>query len=317
MRKPDLCYSSSDKKYYRIKNVKTGEYLNYSGSKDGKGKPTAVPLTTVATPGEGAIFFFHREGIVLGDGYGLCNSVSSTTYTLNNLDTYDWETTNTNSQNFHVEVSADGDALYIYHSKTENEVSVNKYWRFDTESQTVKYGETDDYAEWMFEPVLSAPTITNGSSKDSWYVIRNSSTGKFLHFNKEEQTIETVTAPDSCSLFLLKGESLENGVNLYNYSAKSNIARNLRIIGTSDNKYFISYSGDIEGNDIYKAEVDGAVGVGTFDENSEWDFEQITNFRETFGHQFYSTNDIEESINEIENILSKVTTYDNTPNRIA
>lgn len=311
VRKPDLCYSSSDKKYYRIKNVKTGEYLNYSGSKDGKGKPTAVPLTTVATPGEGAIFFFHREGIVLGDGYGLCNSVSSTTYTLNNLDTYDWETTNTNSQNFHVEVSADGDALYIYHSKAVNEESVKKYWRFDTESQTVKYGDTDDYAEWMFEPIASTPAVTNESAKESWYVIRNSSTGKFLHFNKEEQEIETVTAPDSCSLFLLKGESMEYGINLYNYVARANIAQDLRVIGTSDNKYFISHDGNIEGDDIYKAEANGAVGAGVFGETSEWDFEKITNFREVFGHQFYSTDSIEGSIVEIEKVLleNKVSFY--------
>ena len=68
VRKPDLSYSSASLKYYRIKNTKTGEYLNYSGSKDSKGKPTAAPLTTVTTPGEGSVFFLYREGVVLGDG---------------------------------------------------------------------------------------------------------------------------------------------------------------------------------------------------------------------------------------------------------
>lgn len=290
VRMPDLCTTSSARKYYYIRNVKTGEYLHYSGGKSTNGSPEAVPLTTVAAPDEGSVFFFYRGGIVLGSGYGLCNSVSSSSYTLKDLDTYEWEATGTNAPTFQVKTADSGNGLYIYNSETIDDVSVYKYWRYDAESGTVRYGDTDEYAEWVFECIPHAPQVSDVSVKQDtlWYVVRNTSTGKYLRYNEEERLVNTVMAPDSCSLFFFVGESMSDGADMYNYAARGYVESGLKIIETEENRYFISKSGDISGGDIYNADENGDVNVGGFGVSSEWEFERVYNFREIFGHQFES-----------------------------
>ncbi|MBO5880257.1 MAG: hypothetical protein J6Q57_01220 [Paraprevotella sp.] len=314
VRQPDLSYDRNTLKKYRIKNVKTGEYLSYTGVKDGLGRPAAVPLTMTATADDtNTVFFFYREGIILGNGYGLCNSVSSTDYSLKDLDTYVWETTGTNAKTFLVENAADGKSLLIYNTVTQGDATINKYWRYNVEDGVVGYGDADEYAYWEFECLLDIPVISDVSIKKDtiWYVVRNASKGKYLHYDAGSRMVNAVMAPDSCSLFYLTGETLGGGVNLYNYAAQTNLETGLRIIETGDNRFFISRSGDISGVDLYKLDIHGNLTIGEFDDSSEWEFERIANFREIFGHQFVNSNVVEFFNVQMEEILqsTKVAFY--------
>lgn len=314
VRQPELSYNDKTIKRYRIKNVKTGEYLCYTGVKDGKGCPTTVPLTVTATADDmSTVFFLHREGITLGNGYGLCNSVSSTNYSLKDLDTYAWEITGTNAKTFLVETAADGKSLLIYNTVTQGDATINKYWRYNAEDGVVGYGNSDEYAYWEFECLLDIPKVSDVSIKKDtiWYVVRNASNGKYLHYDTGSRMVNTVTAPDSCSLFYLTGETLEGGVNLYNYAAQTNLESGLRIIETEGSRFFISKSGDVNGEDLYKLDVQGNLTIGTFDGTSEWEFERVSNFREIFGHQFLNSKVVEFFNAQMEEILqsTKVSFY--------
>ena len=311
VRKPDLSMSSTQLKNYYIRNVKTGEYLYYSGTKQNNGCPETVPLTTVGTKEPGTVFSLYRPSPALGTGYGLCNSISGTKYLLGSLSTYEWTSIDAKELPiFQVETAANGESLYIYNSSGDND---KKYWRYNPETSVVEYGDADEYSTWVFEPISVAPqtTVSGDSNNAFWFVIKNSSTENFLHFDKNSLTMGTVAAPDSCSLFFLV-DSTEVGVNLYSYVAGTYVETGLRIIETEDKRYFISKSGDITANDIYKTDANGDLAVGDFGPTSEWEFERITNFSEIFGLQNLGDTDTEYIYSLYEEVLQseKVSFFD-------
>ena len=312
-RKPDLSSGYDKLKYYYIRNVATGEYLHYSGTKQPSGAPEAVPLTTVKTPSKGSEFFLYRAGVVLGDGYGLCNSVSSTNYQLGNLESNTWTSTGTNAPLINVKTSDNLAALNIYFTQKENEVNVNQYWRYNPETGVVEYGETDEYAQWVFEAIVETPQVTASAEQVDafWYVVKNTGTGKYLHYNQDLAQMETVTAPDSCSLICFLGDSLNAPLNLYNYVAKSSLVNNLRVVQTEGKRYFISQSGDVSSSDIYMLDGDGNVTIGAYGTTSEWEFERVINFKEIFGLQSGDAEKFNQLMLEFERIssLDKVSLY--------
>ena len=70
VRIPDFSESYTDSpKYYRIKNVATGEYLAFAGMD--------APLTTVAEPDENTLFYFVNRNILgWGDAASFFNKKS-------------------------------------------------------------------------------------------------------------------------------------------------------------------------------------------------------------------------------------------------
>lgn len=292
---PDLSQKSGPIKYYHIKNVKTGEYLQFTGLKSA--------LTTVKVPNDSSTFYFINTQILGGNNTSFYNKKAGDNVFYgpqSNL----WDSpsgwfSDWSRPAFYFNVMDDNSGFYIS-DVSYNSISLDgsepergNVWRYDPETRTVVIGELDEYAAWVVEPFTVAPqTSTNDAT--AWYVMRNVENGKYLHYEGDDATMTTVTSPDSCSLFYTTAQS-DGSVLLHNYTAGSLICSTpsswtasgstLQILAADENNsFFISHSGDKQGSDIWGCDTNGAVGLGIYaGNNSLWTFERITNFKEIFG----------------------------------
>ena len=305
VRIPDLS-KKEDPKYYYIKNVKTGLYLHYEGG-------NAIGL--VDTPDENSKFYLQKHGLALSTGGGsLHNSVDGKLYTgpLNNSWIYDkgnsLEELSNPSPAVNFYPTPEGTGCYITDDFIEDEEGVvdfdlasnmfvvNKSWR--VENGAVVVGACDEYAIWVVEPLPSQPEISSIDAP-TWYVVKNVNTGMYLHYQGENAPMSLVTSPDPCSLFFATASS--GGIEIHNYVAGdllysdvnqwTSTATPVQFVPITPYHFFVSVSGDEEGNDIwYHNENDGILATGSFGENSLWEFEEISNLKEIFGYSLNGEN---------------------------
>lgn len=293
VRIPDVCVASLHK-YYRIRNVKTGEYLQFGGVK--------APLTTVAVPDQTCTFYFINDGLG-GNDMSFCSNECTGKYFYGpKYNKWSFESgwfANFNNPRFFFNPLADGSGFYISNKEADNILDdesddLGEIWRYDPKEKVVVIGELDEYAVWEIEPIAVVPQLST-ESDTIWYVLRNVDNGGYLHYEGNDASMTTVFAPDTCSLFF--GVQQENGqVLFHNYSAGS-----LACGGTDkwteegaffnilpapsygNNRFFISQSGDGAGSDIWRCDEEGVVGLGGLDNSAVWEFERIANFKEIFG----------------------------------
>lgn len=290
---PDLSQKSGPIKYYYIKNVKTGEYLHFTGTKSA--------LTTVKVPNDSSAFYFINTQLLGGNNTSFYNKKAEDNVFYgpkSNL----WDSpsglfSDWSKPAFYFNVMDDNSGFYIS-NESYNTISIDgseaergDVWRYDPETKTVVIGELDEYAAWIAEPFTVAPQ-TSTDDAPIWYVARNVENGKYLHYEGANAAMTTVTSPDSCSLFYA---TQSNGdILLHNYTAGSliyngpsswnNRGSTLNILPVGENnQFYISHSGDIQGNDILGCNANGSVGLGVYGDNTLWTFERITNFKEIFG----------------------------------
>ena len=291
---PDLSEKSGPIKYYRIKNVKTGEYLQFTGLK--------AALTTVKVPNDSSTFYFINTQLLGGNAASFYNKEAGDNVFYgpksNLWDTPDGWFSDWSRPTFYFNVMDDNSGFYISNvsysslSIDGSEPDRGDVWSYDPETKTVVIGELNDYAAWVVEPFTVAPQTSTDDSP-VWYVARNVENGKYLHYEGDNTAMTTVTSPDSCSLFYATAQSNGN-VLLHNYTAGSLICNTpsnwtasgstLQILAADENnRFFISHSGDKQGSDIWGCDTNGVVGLGVYGNNSLWTFERITNFKEIFG----------------------------------
>ena len=269
---PDLS-TSGNPKYYYIKNAATGEYLSY-------GQDADVRMTK--TPNDSAKFFYGEvEWNSRGDGGHICNYYNKSPYW--GLGTKKWGTYLTQTPIWYFQSTEDKSGCYI---SSGNGVNV---WRYDPGQKKLVYGERDEYAVWVVEAVPSLP------STYSWYVVKNVTTGKYLHYEGASSAMSLVKSPDPCSLFSASYQG--DGVVVRNHAsgnlvyasekAWSTSGTSLKFINSGENDYhfYISASGNKDGGDVwYHDETTNTLKVGSYGDNSLWEFERITNFKEIFGY---------------------------------
>lgn len=296
VRIPDIS-RREQRKYYYLKNLKTGEYLHLNA--------LGEPLVTVETPTDYSRFFFVKEGLSLG------NSVSFISPYCNNNDVFygpvsnewshetegilaDW-----NNPTFYFNALDDGRGFYIS-DKEKNSVlgdsgEVGEVWTYNPETGTIVItDEVDEYAVWVAEALYDVSPSLSSESDTIWYVIRNVGTGKYMHYEGPNANISTVNAPDTCSLFY--GIYDGTGVKFGNYSAGNNFScagignwnatgEYFNILSSEEGEgFYISQSLNNEGNDIWMEGADGTIAVSSYaGNNSLWQFERIVNFKEIFG----------------------------------
>ena len=269
---PDLS-TSGNPKYYYIKNAATGEYLSY-------GQDADVRMTK--TPNDSAKFFYGEvEWNSRGDGGHICNYYNKSPYW--GLGSKKWGTYLTQTPIWYFQQAENKSGCYI---SSGNGVNV---WRYDPEQKKLVYGERDEYAVWVVEAVPSLP------STYSWYVVKNVTTGKYLHYEGASSAMSLVKSPDPCSLFSASYQG--DGVIVRNHAsgnlvyaserAWSTSGTSLKFInsGANDYHFYISASGNKDGGDVwYHDETTNTLEVGSYGDNSLWEFERITNFKEIFGY---------------------------------
>ena len=294
---PDLS-TRSNPKYYYIKNAATGEYLSYDGAN--------ADLRMIKVPNDSAKFFFEvSESWTRGEAgrmYSPLAKGNSTSSSLSDCVPYwgpgtrlwsgpYWSGSILNSTaQYHTPPSwtffqtEDRRGCYIsYNSGSET------VWRYDQEQKKVVQGERDEYAVWIVEAVPSLP------STYTWYVVKNVKTGKYLHYEGASSAMSLVKSPDPCSLF--SASSQGNGVVIRNHASGnlyfagenvwSSYGQALKFVNSSENNYhfYISASGNKNGSDIwYHDEETNTLKTGFYGDNSLWEFEKITNFKEIFGY---------------------------------
>lgn len=300
--------ATENTKYYYIRNVKTGEYLQYTGINSA--------LRTVEVPDESCMFFFENRTLLkTGDGMSFYNRKCTSKneygrrYYFYGPDVNAWAANGLvdlgTAKSFYFHVSEGNNGFYISDESTDGQ---GKIWRYDPETGTVVIGELDEYCFWQAEALPVAP-LPSTAQDTLWYVIRNVDSGKYIHYEGANVSMSTVTSPDSCSLFFALQSG--DGVELHNYTAGPLLcngtdrwSRNGSVFkifetGTGSNQYCISASGDIAANDIWLSDSEtGLLQTGAFGERSLWEFERISNFREIFG--FANNGNV---ISELETLL--------------
>lgn len=284
-------------KYWYLRNVATGEYMHYEG--------TTSALKTVEIPDVAAQFYFvNRTLSSAGNGVTFFNKAC--TYTNKASRTYFfygpqyniWNnpsdglvdaTGNYRTFYFHVAEVNGKRGFYISDNSTAGAGNV---WRYDPDDKIIKIGNIDEYALWECEALPVEPSLST-SADTVWYVVKNVENGKYLHYEGSNVAMNTVTAPDSCSLFYAL--LTDDGVELHNYTAGELVCQgtdswgktgsnfNIKPIEDGGLQYYISVSGDKTANDIWFVDNNGMLQSGAYGENSLWEFEKITNFKEIFG----------------------------------
>lgn len=284
VRIPDV---TTNKKRYYIRNVKTGKYLHYAGKES--------TLNTVDVPDADAAFYFdNRTLFESGSGMHMYSSADLCFYGPEGYNnTLIWGATpqkiasnpGVSDVTFYFIVSEDNSGFYISNSEAETA------WTYDEDGNIVN-GGFDENALWTCEALPVEPSLST-SADTVWYVVKNVENRKYLHYEGSNVAMNTVTAPDSCSLFYAL--LTDGGVELHNYTAGELVCRgtdswgktgtNFNIKPTEDGglQYYISVSGDKTANDIWYVDNDGLLQSGAYGENSLWEFEEITNFKEIFG----------------------------------
>lgn len=285
VRIPDV---TTNKKRYYIRNVKTGKYLHYAGKES--------TLNTVDVPDADAAFYFdNRTLFESGSGMHMYSSADLCFYGPEGYNnTLLWGATpqkiasnpGVSDVTFYFIVSEDNSGFYISNSEAETA------WTYDEDGNIVN-GGFDENALWKCEALPVEPSLST-SADTVWYVVKNVENGKYLHYEGSNVAMNTVTAPDSCSLFYAL--LTEDGVELHNYTAGELVCQgtdgwgktgsnfNIEPIEDGGLQYYISVSGDKSANDIWFVDNNGLLQSGAYGENSSlWEFEEITNFKEIFG----------------------------------
>ena len=307
VRVPDL--SSDDTgapcKYYYIKNVKTGQYLHMVNENS--------PMVTVAKDdlNDNSKFYFYNRGILGGISYEVLNCKSDGDVFYGPAkNKWGLESgyilANNSHPKFYFNVLEDGSGFYISDVSTDavrggegeglGDVWTCKPLAYNLETneplsyELISSSEVDEYAVWVIEALYETYLNTSDESDITWYVVRNVENGQYLHYNGAENAMTTVVAPDTCSLFY----GLSNGT-LGNYVAGDNLlCARVDKWKTTGLPYYIDYAGEDSNTEFYITEygkqaywsvdANGIVGVSpVIANNSKWQFEKITNFKEIAG----------------------------------
>ena len=292
VRIPDLSKMSGRKKYYYLRNVKTGEYLHYVGKNS--------PLVTTKEPNDSSKFYFVNQGLLGGSDYEFVSPYSGEDVFFGPEKNYwsHYDGFNTwNHPKFNFNTLEDGSGFFISDKAVSASLSTDfgNVWTYDPETGNIVVSdEVDEYAVWVIETFYEAPSSST-SSDTIWYVVRNVENGKYLHYNGADAAMTTVKSPDTCSLFY--GLYDGTGIKMGNYSAGDALScvdtdtwsadgANFNFMSDDNEKFYISQSGDkVNGKDIWTYDfASGTVVASSYaGNNSLWQFERITNFKEIFG----------------------------------
>ena len=292
VRIPDLSKMSGRKKYYYLRNVKTGEYLHYVGKNS--------PLVTTKEPNDSSKFYFVNQGLLGGSDYEFVSPYSGEDVFFGPEKNY-WSHYGGfnvwNHPKFNFNTLEDGSGFFISDKAVSASLSTDfgNVWTYDPETGNIVVSdEVDEYAVWVIETFYEAPSPST-SSDTIWYVVRNVENGKYLHYNGADAAMTTVKSPDTCSLFY--GLYDGTGIKMGNYSAGDALScvdtdtwsadgANFNFMSDDNEKFYISQSGDkVNGTDIWTYDsASGTVVASSYaGNNSLWQFERITNFKEIFG----------------------------------
>ena len=286
VRVPDV---TTNNKLYYIRNVNTKEYLYFD--KNDKVLKTKEVSSEVAPGNECQFDFANNVFLQAGNGGSFYNKAAGSSSVSGPK--------GSSSNHFYFLVTEDNSGFYIC---DDSDIQTGNCWQCDPESKQIVIGESYGRAVWECVALPVEPSLST-SADTVWYVVKNVENGKYLHYEGSNVPMNTVTAPDSCSLFYAL--LTDDGVELHNYTAGELVCQrtdgwgktgtNFNIKPTEDGglQYYISVSGDKTANDIWFVDNNGLLRSGAYGENSSlWEFEEITNFREIFG---FSTNGVFDS----------------------
>ena len=291
VRVPDV--SNSDRvspKYYYLKNVKTGKYLQF--------RDLNSPLGLADVPDAKCRFYFINQGL---GGYmasfvnDYCNS--DDVFYGPGKNYWSHGGLPLNNPRFAFNVLEDNSGFFISNEEYSGFASVaeggvpqyGEVWTYNPETGNIEiaHNRVNDYAVWVAEPVYEIPSASN-SSDTVWYVVRNVETGKFLHYEGPDAAMTTVTSPDTCSLFYGMSDgrfgnyTAGDGLSCAGIDAWDANGVPFEIGNVYNNRFYISESGkgtywSVNGNGVvYEADSYNS-------DKSLWQFEPIINFSEIFG----------------------------------
>ena len=285
VRIPDLS-DDNKSKLYRLRHVGTGEFLCYDKN-DKKFK------TTENAYGTESQFYFRNNSYENGAYSVAFFNVRAGVNKLKGLG---------NDTFLYFNVAENNSGFYI---TEDNDIQGDSCWRYNPESKEIVIDGEYERAVWECIALPSIPQLSTAAVDTLWYVVKNVANDRYLHYNGADQPMNTVIAPDSCSLFYAL--PTDNGIELYNYSAGELVCEDVDRWGSTGTsfsiqasedgslQYFISQSGDRAAEDIWYVDENGILQSGAYgEESSLWEFENITNFKEIFGLSSNGTVDTNE-----------------------